>query len=80
MKEGDLFPIADQYVYDHIYKTRKLMMVRFTGEHRAPKIGEWYISGATPEGYCAHVTNFISKECIGELVEVKKVITYEVIE
>jgi hypothetical protein len=25
-----------------------------TGEKRAPKKGEWYLSGAIPEGYKAH--------------------------
>lgn len=79
MKKGDLVNVADIHKYDAIYKTRKLMMIRYTGEYRVPKIGEWFISGAIPEGYLVHTT-LSCKEHIGELVEVRRVTTYEVVE
>jgi hypothetical protein len=50
MKKGDLFPISSPYsVINPLYSFR----VRYTGEKRCPKKGEWYISGAIPEGYLA---------------------------
>lgn len=46
MKKGDLFPIADAYRYPGY-------MVQYTGEKRAPRINEWFLSGAVIEGYLA---------------------------
>ena len=45
MQIGDFIPCA---------LIREDMRVKVTGEFRCPKEGEWYISGAIPEGYKAH--------------------------
>lgn len=69
MKAGDLFPVVDAG-RDH--------RVQATGEFRAPKRGEWYISGAIPEGYRA--LNDLSTEYhIARLVKIKVVEVVEVI-
>jgi hypothetical protein len=45
-------------------------------EFRAPKAGEWYISGAIPEAYVAHSDyDPKNKYAIVKLVKTKKVIT-----
>ena len=61
MKKGDLFPLVDRPSYDMRFNSTskkflgwgilKNLRARYTGEKRAPKKGEWYISGAIPEAY-----------------------------
>jgi hypothetical protein len=52
-------------------------MVRWTGEHRPPRKGEWYLSGAIIEGYKAK--NDLSDAFhIGQLCRVKRRVVYEV--
>ena len=43
-----IYPLAEIY-----RQLRPLSAVR-TGEFRAPKKGEWYLSGAIPEAYLAN--------------------------
>ena len=50
MKKGDLFPMSSPY---SVINPLGTFRVRYTGEKRCPKKGEWYISGAIPEGYLA---------------------------
>jgi len=45
VNKNKLYPIAE-FGYEG-------WNVTMTGEYRAPKAGEWYISGAIPEGYLA---------------------------
>lgn len=77
MKKGDLFPIASPYsVIGHLKDHR----VQYTGEKRYPQKGEWYISGAIPEGYLAPSNLTLGPPMhIGKLVKVK-VITITKIE
>lgn len=51
MKKGDLFPLAQEECVR--YLTNKTHRIKYTGEKRPPKRGEWYISGAIAEGYLA---------------------------
>ena len=49
-KELAYFKLSGKNYYSH--KDHTLMTIK-TGEVRAPKAGEWYISGAEPEAYKA---------------------------
>jgi len=64
--EGEKLPMFQR----HNIKAIKI------NEFRAPKSGEWYISGAIPEAYIAH-SNYDPKNkyAIVKLVKTKKVIT-----
>ena len=46
--------------------------VQMTGEFRCPKKGEWFISGAIPEGYKAYA-DLTTPYYIGQLTRVKTV-------
>jgi hypothetical protein len=79
MKKGDLFPLASPY---SVIGSRRDVRVKYTGEKRPPKKGEYYLSGAIVEGYLA--PSDLSYPChIGTLVRVRLVeveegpITYE---
>jgi len=50
-----------------------------TGEYRAPKKGEWYLSGAIPEAWKAK-NDLSSKYFILKIVKVEKLTTYRIIE
>ena len=67
MKPRRLFPLADPYSYREILKN---IRVESTGEYRCPKKGEWFISGAIPEGYKAP-NDLLTPYHIGILVEVE---------
>lgn len=55
--------------------TRRLMGVE-TGEFRAPRAGEWFLSGAIPEGYRAN-NDLDGKYHILRLVVVRKRVIWE---
>ena len=69
MKKGRLFPVAPDGVMERSYPAR-WYRVESTGEYRPPRKGEWYISGAIPEGYKTE-NDLTVKHQIGRLVEVK---------
>jgi hypothetical protein len=74
MEAGKLFQVAEgnrSRYRDH--------RVQATGEFRPPQKGEWFISGAIPEGYQAPSDLTIWYH-IGRLVKVRIVETIEVIE
>jgi hypothetical protein len=77
-KEPKLYPVADMPRYaeamklgfkDSMYAKMKCRVVR-TGEYREPKKGEWFLSGAIPEGYRA-ANDLPSKYHICRLVRVE---------
>ncbi len=76
MRAGDLFKIAG---YVNLPYNRHGYRIQATGEFRQPRMGEWYISGAIPEGYQA-LNDLPSKYHIGQLVRVRERIVTEVIE
>ncbi len=75
MKKGTLFPVASN---TSVLVRFNHLRVEATGEFRNPRKGEWYISGAIPEGYDArndlstpyHIARLVRVE-----VEVKKIET-----
>lgn len=67
MKKGDLFPIASSY---SVLRNNPNYRVQYTGEFRYPKIHEFFISGAIPEGYQASHNMCVAYH-IGKLVKVK---------
>jgi len=67
MKKGDLFPASNPY---STLSPRGTYRIQYTGEFRKPKRGEWFISGAGPEGYLAPA-NLDYSYPIGKLVTVK---------
>jgi hypothetical protein len=50
IEQGQVFPVAHTQPQTAVPRVR---FVRATGEHRPPRRGEWYISGAVVEGYQA---------------------------
>jgi hypothetical protein len=52
VKRGNLYPIADGEPIPGDGK-RHLTRAEWTGEHRPPRRGEWFLSGAIPEAYLA---------------------------
>jgi hypothetical protein len=65
---------SDRLTTKHPKRCLKGML---TGEFRAPKAGEWFLSGAIPEGYRA--TNDLSGEYyILKLVVACKQVTWEI--
>lgn len=83
-----LYPLADwpteeescRLGFDVPHRTRgkeRQVMARITGEFRKPKQGEWFLSGAIPQGYRAFA-DMDGEYCILELVVVRRVVTYEV--
>ena len=58
----------------------KIIRVQYAGKKRCPKKGEWYISGAIPEGYKAS-NDLRTPFHIGTLVltEAKTIVTTTVI-
>jgi hypothetical protein len=52
--------------------------IRPTGEFRCPRKGEWFLSGAIVEGHQAKA-DMSAAFYIGELVEIKRKITEEII-
>jgi len=67
MKKGDLFPIASSY---SVLRNDPNYRVQYTGEFRFPKILEFFISGAIPEGFQASHNMCVAYH-IGKLVKVK---------
>lgn len=52
LRVGELYPVADEELSAVPGDwERKAARVRATGEYRAPKAGEWWLSGAIVEGY-----------------------------
>lgn len=69
MRKGKLFPLSSPYSF--IPDKRAIdHRIESTGEHRCPKKGEWYISGAIAEGYLAP-SDLDFPYDIGVLVKVK---------
>lgn len=52
------------------YATRQGYRIQSTGEYRAPKAGEWFISGDPAEGYYTP-NDLTMKYYIGKRVKVK---------
>ena len=75
MKKGKLFDAADDM--KRLFPPRRFK-IESTGEYRQPKVGEWYISGAIPEGYKA-LNDLSVCHQIGRLVEVKIEVKYTVV-
>jgi len=79
-KEPKLFTIADMPSYEECKKlgfsfkdsihAKMRCRVVLTGEFREPKKGEWYLSGAIPEGYRAK-NDLLSAFYICRLVRVE---------
>ena len=67
MEKGELFQSAMEY---SLLAPRNTHRIQYTGEYRKPKKGEWYISGAPPEGYYSPA-NLDYPIHIGKLVRVK---------
>jgi hypothetical protein len=67
MKKGKLFQAATEYLALANPANTRIVS---TGEFRNPKKGEWFISGAIPEGYLAP-SNLDYSYNIGRLVKVK---------
>ena len=69
MKKGKLFPLSSPY---SVFPDKRANdhRIRSTGEYRNPRKGEWFISGAIPEGYLAP-SDLSFPYFIGELVKVK---------
>ena len=82
MKKGDLFPLALSERFPiRKFDTNRNHRIEYIGEKRQPKKGEWYISGAIPEGYHCNVDGISSEYHIGRLVEVEtKTVVSKVIE
>ena len=55
------------------------IMAVYTGEKRAPKAGEWYLSGAIPAAYQAKA-DLPTVYHIARIVRVKKIETIEISE
>lgn len=57
MKTGQLFPIANfWFTLPGLSKEEnRNLRARYAGEYRAPKKGEWFLSGAIVEAYRASV-------------------------
>lgn len=72
MKQGNLYPVGEGLGSLGINWGFPVLrfQVESTGEFRPPKKNEWYISGATPEGYKAP-NNLTTAFHIGRLVEIK---------
>ena len=75
MKKGLLFNAADDMRF--LFPPRRFK-IESTGEYRQPKVGEWYISGAIPEGYKA-LNDLSVCHQIGRLVEVKIEVIHTVV-
>ena len=72
MKKGDFFPLA-------LIRGNKDYMVQYTGEYREPRAGEFFISGAIPEGYFCHM-NISTKYHIAKRVKVREVRYFVVVD
>jgi hypothetical protein len=79
MRKGQLFPLASPYAGVGPGSKWYNQRVRATGEWRNPQRGEWFISGAIPEGYLAP-SALSNAFHIAQLVHVKIITTVEVIE
>ena len=75
MKKGMFFNVADDMI--SLFPPNRFK-IESTGEYRQPMKGEWYISGAIPEGYKA-LNDLSVCHQIGRLVEVKTEVKYTVI-
>ena len=73
MKKGDLYPIGTSH---SVFGPQNNYRIQFTGEHRPPRINEWFLSGAIME-YNLDIEGFIASHNmteaypIGKLVKVK---------
>lgn len=83
MKAGLLFPRADRISAEEVRPLWKVgsdwwsspgrtIMVESTGEFRSVGQGEWYLSGAGIEGYCARHGHLTQQHWIGRLVRVEQ--------
>jgi hypothetical protein len=73
-----LYPLADYPTLEErpAAVTRRQLRCKATGEFRAPKKGEWYLSGAIPAGYKApndlsspyHIARLVALVSAGQLV------------
>ena len=71
LKKRSFYPLGDE-LFRHPRNTRAVG----TGEFRAPKKGEWYLSGALVTAYRAP-NDFTSPYMIAKLVQVKTTIVQE---
>jgi hypothetical protein len=70
IKREKTYPLADRALSERRYHKHFKQRAKLTGEKRAPKRGEWYLSGAIPAAYQA--PNDLSTEYhIVELVYVE---------
>jgi hypothetical protein len=67
MKAGKLYMPAPS---ESRYATRRGYRIQSTGEYRAPRAGEWFISGDPAEGYYAP-NDLTMKYYIGRRVKVR---------
>ncbi|GAA3751219.1 hypothetical protein [Micromonospora maritima] len=67
LQKGELYPVAPGEPLPR-GAGRQNLRVKATGEKRPPRKGEWYLSGATIEGYRAP-NDLTQEHQIGELVE-----------
>ncbi len=78
MRRDQTVALAPEYHYRYPSGPKRQVKLQATGEYRPPKKGEWYISGAIPEGYRA--PNDLSQAFnIGRLVEVETMTIEKVI-
>lgn len=67
VREGELYRVAEEERLPAGMK-RSFTRARWTGEHRAPRAGEWFLSGAIVEAYRAS-NDLMMEYHIAELVE-----------
>lgn len=84
MKQGDLFPIASYYdlAQSRMVHPKEILTsfrIEYIGAFREPRAGEWFISGAIPEGYFTN-TDLSIRHPIGRLVRIKEETIISVIE
>lgn len=62
-----VYPIADAFMSPDV--SRATTRARWTGEFRAPRKGEWFLSGAIVEAYFAPTDGIKSEYHIARLVQ-----------
>lgn len=82
VKAGTLYPIEGEFGWKEFFMKKRLgigldgprvrILARFTGEHRIPKKGEWYLSGAEIVAYQAR-NDLLSPYHMAQLVIAEKV-------
>ena len=76
MKQGDLFFPSEFHGCPRLPYPRHMLMIQATGEYRPVKAGEWFISGAIPEGYYQPTDSWLDQH-IGRLVRVSVTLTVQ---